>query len=77
MQLDIQPEIEAQLAAEAQACGLALNLYVVEKLREPRLLPVASQPFIAEAIENLRALRKGTSLSGSEIKELITAGRKY
>jgi hypothetical protein len=34
IQLQLQPEYEAQLAAEAQARGMALERYVAEKLKQ-------------------------------------------
>ena len=77
MQLEIQPEIEAQLAAEARARGLALDLYVVEKLKEPRLIGLPRQHSVSEAIDNIRALRKGNVLGGLKIKDLVEEGRKH
>ena len=77
MQLEIQPEIEAQLAAEAQARGLALDLYVVEKLKEPRFVSLPTQHSVSQAIDNIRALRKGNVLGGFKIKDLVEEGRQY
>ncbi len=34
IQLQLQPEIEAQFAAEAQARGMALDRYIAEKLEK-------------------------------------------
>lgn len=34
IQIQLEPEIEAQLAAEAQARGMALEHYMAEKLAE-------------------------------------------
>ncbi len=77
MQLEIQPEIEAQLVAEAQEHGLALDLYVVEKLKEPRSVGPSREHSVAQAIDNIRALRKGNLLGGVEIKDLVEEGRRY
>jgi hypothetical protein len=80
IRLELEPEIEAQLAAEAQARGLALDQYV-EKIVEARpatLCPEqATSLSIAEAIERILELREGTNLGGLSIKELINEGRKY
>jgi hypothetical protein len=80
IRLELQPEIEAQLAAEAQARGLALDQYV-EKIVEARpLVSAGEQPksrSVAEAIDRILELREGTSLGGLKIKDLIDEGRKY
>jgi hypothetical protein len=74
--LDLQPEIEAQLAAEAQSCGLTLDRYVAEivtaRLSEP---PATESP--AEAVAAIRDLRKGIRLDGLKISDLIQEGRRY
>jgi hypothetical protein len=78
--LELQPEIEAQLAAEAQARGLALDDYI-EKIVASR--PVdqtneqAKQLAISEAIDRILELRESTNLGGLKIKDLIEEGRKY
>jgi len=78
IQIQLQPEIEAQLAAEARARGVALDRYI-EKIVSAR--PVEPLPLrqrtIAEAIDAIRELRKGNSLNGLEIEDLIHEGHKY
>ena len=78
--LDLQPELEARLASQAQARGLALDRYVeeilsstVEDTRQPQHSPVE----IAGAVDLILELRKGTRLDGLSIKDLINEGRKY
>ncbi len=78
--LELQPETEAQLAAEAQARGLALDRYI-EKIVEAR---PAEQPFaqqktrsISEAIERILELREDSDLGGLSIKDLINEGRTH
>ncbi len=58
IQIDLQPALEARIADQAHARGLALEQYIVETLE-------ASAPFIApdpqaveQAIENIRFLRQ-------------------
>jgi len=80
IRLELQPEVEAQLAAEAQARGLALDQYV-EKIVEARPVDAAGDQArthsVAEAIERILELREGTSLGGLKIRDLIDEGRKY
>ena len=78
--LDLQPEVEAQLAAEAQARGLALDRYI-EKIVQVRPLggieKYVKTHTVAEAIDRILELREDTSLGGLSIKSLINEGRKY
>ncbi len=76
IQIQLQPEIEAQLIAEAQARGVALDHYV-EKIVSARPVLPLRQRTIAEAIEAIRELRKGNSLKGLEMDDLIHEGHKY
>lgn len=79
MQVIVQlaPELQAQLTLEAQARGLALDRYIALKLGNPHARLDAEQLAIEKAIDELRALRKGVSLGGIPVKELIDEGRKY
>jgi hypothetical protein len=78
--LDLQPEIEAQLAAEAQAHGLALDRYI-EKIVEsrPAKQPVEQQKsrLVSDAIDRILELREDSDLGGLNIKDLINEGRKH
>jgi hypothetical protein len=78
--LELQPETEAQLAAEARARGLALDRYI-EKIVEsrPAEQPVSQQKThsISDAIDRILELREGTDLGGLSIKDLINEGRKH
>jgi hypothetical protein len=76
IQIQLQPEIEAQLAAEAQARGLALDRYIEEIVSERPVVPTA-QRTVAEAIDGIRKLRKGNTLGGTQLKDLIHEGHKY
>ena len=80
IRLELQPEIEAQLAAEARARGLALDQYV-EKIVEARPLSTvrdrAGAHSVSEAVDRILELREGTSLGGLKIKDLIEEGRKH
>ena len=77
IQIHLRPEIEAQLAAEAQARGMALERYIVEKLTGSQLAEPAEQHSVDEAIDRIRDLRKGNLLGDLRIKDLIHEGQKY
>jgi hypothetical protein len=76
IQIQFQPEVEAQLAAEAQARGLALDHYI-EMIVKARSLEQVRQRSVDEAIDRIRVLRKGNKLSGLKIEDLIHEGHKY
>lgn len=76
IQIQLQPEIEAELAAEAQARGVALDRYI-EKIVIARPTAQPRQRTVAEAIDSIRKLRKGNNLSGLNIKDLVHQGHKY
>lgn len=76
IQLQLQPEMEAQLAAEAHARGVALNHYI-EKIVSARPIETVKQQTVSEAIHAIRALRQGNKLNGLKVKDLIHEGHKY
>jgi hypothetical protein len=76
IQIQLQPEIEAQLAAEAQAQGVALDHYIA-KIVSARSIESVRQRTVAEAIDSIRELRKGNTLGDLNIKELIHEDHKY
>jgi hypothetical protein len=76
IQIQLQPEIESQLTAEAHARGLALDHYI-EMIVRARSVEQVEQRSVAEAIDRIRELRKGNELSGLKIKDLIREGHKY
>ena len=73
--LDLQPEVEARLAMQAQARGLALNSYLNDLMSAHANEPSPESP--ADAVAQIRELRKDLSLDGLSIRELINEGRKY
>ncbi len=79
IQIELQPEIEGQLAAQAEACGVTFSEYLKELLIRQAERPVegANRRSVAEAIESIRELRKGNKLGGLKIKDLIHEGHKY
>ncbi len=79
--LDIRPEVQAELARQAAVHGRALEVHAASLLEEALHLPAAtSQPTFDKeraraAGARIRALRKGVSLGGLTIRELIDEGR--
>lgn len=76
IRLELHPEMEAQLAAEAQARGLALDHYI-EKIVEARPREKETSESSALAVAAIREGRKGIRLDGLSIKDLVNEGRKY
>ena len=76
IQIQLRPEIEAQLAAEAQDHGLALDPYI-EKIVSGRAVTKIKRHSAGQAIDRIRELRKGNSLGGLKIKDLIHEGHRY
>ena len=75
IRLELQPEIEAQLAAEAQARGVALDQHI-EKIVSARPIEEVRQRTVAEAIDSIRELRKGNSLRDLNLKDLVHESHK-
>lgn len=75
--LRLQPEIESQLAAEAEARGLALYLCIETIVTARRPAETLRRESPAEAVAAIRELRKGNRLDGLSVKDLIHEGRKY
>ena len=80
--LDIRPEVQAELARQAAVYGRAFESHAVNILEEAVHEPVsATQPVFDKeraraAGERLRELRKGVTLGGLTIRELIDEGRR-
>jgi hypothetical protein len=77
IQIQLEPEIEAQLTAEAQARGLSLDRYIVEKLVGTRTVKPFRRRSVGDAIDTIRELRKESKLDDLQIKDLIHEGHKY
>jgi hypothetical protein len=77
IQIELEPEIEAQLTAEAHARGLSLDRYIVEKLVGARTIEPSRQRSVGDAIDTIRELRRESKLGGLQIKHLIHEGHKY
>jgi hypothetical protein len=75
--LEIPPDVQAGLLAQAQASGLSLEEYAEQVLRERSA--GASRPDLTRsqvAGERIREMRRGVTLGGISIKDLIEEGRE-
>jgi hypothetical protein len=77
VKLELTPDVQAGLLAQAQESGLSLEAYVELVLRE-RSCAAASPQLTRSQIagQRIRELRKGVTLGGISIKELIEEGRE-
>lgn len=79
--VDIRPEVQAELARQAAAHGRAIEAYAASLLEEAVHLPAETErpAFDKEraraAGQRIRELRKGVTLGGLTIRELIDEGR--
>jgi hypothetical protein len=79
--VDIRPEVQAELARQAAAHGRALEAYAASLLEDAVHLPAeTNEPAFDKeraraAGARIRELRKGVTLGGMTIRELIDEGR--
>jgi hypothetical protein len=78
VKLELAPDVQAALLAQAKANGLSLEAFAEEVLRE-RSGAVSRPPLTRSQIaaQRIRELRKGVTLGAEvSIKELIEEGRE-
>ncbi len=83
--MTITVSVPDQLADQAQAAGLSVESYIEQILQQQaqeravlnstRASPGPLTP--EQAVDDIRELRKGVSLGGLKIRDLINEGRKY
>ena len=79
--VDIRPEVQAELARQAAARGRAIEAYAASLLEEAVRLPASENRLAFDkeraqaAGARIRELRKGVTLGGLTIRELIEEGR--
>ncbi|MGH9445325.1 MAG: hypothetical protein ACRD3O_06335 [Terriglobia bacterium] len=81
--LEIRPELQAELARRAATHGMAIDTYAASLLEEAAHLPAGADrdrpAFDKERAQaagaRIRELRKGITLGGLTIRELIDEGR--
>ena len=78
IRLELAPEVETQLNAQAIESGVPLVDYVQRLLAQVASRPLHEdkQRAVSDAIDRLRELRKGNYLTGLKIKDLIHEGHK-
>ena len=75
--VDVKPEVQAELARQAAAQGRAIETYVAGLLEEVVRLdrPAFDKERAQAAAARIRELRKGVTLGGLTIRQLIDEGR--
>ena len=79
--VDIRPEVQAELARQAAEHGRAIEMYAASLLEEAVHLPSVAPRLAFDkeraqaAGARIRELRKGVTLRGLTIRELIDEGR--
>ena len=79
--VDIKPEVQAELARQAAAHGMGIDAYAASLIEEAVHLPAGTNgPAFHKrraqaAGARIRELRKGVTLGGLTIRELIDEGR--
>jgi hypothetical protein len=77
MTLELTPEVQAGLLAQAQQNGLTVEAYAAKVLRERVCQP--SNPALMRSQtdgQRIRELRKGVTLGGLSIRDMIEDGRE-
>lgn len=77
VRLELPPDVQAGLLAQAQESGLSLEAYAMEVLRERSR--ETSRPTLSRsqmAGQRIRELRKTVTLGDIPLKELIEEGRE-
>jgi hypothetical protein len=77
--MQVTVNVPDQLAAHARAKGVAVEAYVEEVLERESQQSVGGAPSsaVGDAIDRIMELRKGNTLRGTNIKDLIHEGHKH
>jgi hypothetical protein len=77
--MQVKVNVPDRFAAEAQARGISLELYIEEMLSQQLVATEQETPQgpVSEAIDRIRELRRQNTLGGLRIKDLIHEGHKY
>jgi plasmid stability protein len=79
--VDVKPEVQAELARQAAAHGRAIEAHAASLLEEAVHLPAGTNGPVFDkeraqaAAVRIRELRKGVTLGGLTIRQLIDEGR--
>ncbi|HTV05958.1 MAG TPA: hypothetical protein VME86_11370 [Acidobacteriaceae bacterium] len=79
IQIQLRPEIEAQLAAEARARGMSLETYVRVVVEERLSDRKAAKKQPRSAVEAMLSFagKHGLTLGGASLKDMVHEGHKY
>lgn len=77
--MEVTIKIPDELAAEALARGVSVEVYVQELLARQALDATDGERLhsVRSAVERMLELRKGNKLAGLQIKDLIHEGHQY
>ena len=76
--MEVTIKVSDQLAAEARARGVSVEVYVQELLARQTLDASGNDRLqVRSAIERIFELRKGNKLAGLRTKDLVHEGHKY
>ncbi|MGA7853124.1 MAG: hypothetical protein WCA15_07330 [Candidatus Acidiferrales bacterium] len=77
--MEVTVKISDELAAEARARGVSVEVYVQELLARQALDATNGERLqsVRAAVERILELRKGNKLAGLQIKDLIHEGHQY
>jgi hypothetical protein len=77
--MEVTVNVPDELAAEARTRGVAVKVYVEEVLARQAQQPEteAHRKSVGEVIDRILELRKGNTLGGLKVRDLIHEGRKY
>jgi len=77
--MEVTIKVPDQLAAEARAHGVSVEVYVQEILARQALETTGERRLqsVRAAIDRILELRKGNKLTGLRTKDLIHEGHKY
>ena len=77
--IELKPEIEAQLTAEAEARGVPLDRYIEEIVETRPHVEAGTEAERRQAVEKMLAFTReyGLTLGEDSIEDLIHQGRPY
>jgi hypothetical protein len=77
--MEVTIKIPDELAAEARARGVSVEVYAQELLARQTADATKGERIqsVRSAVERILALRKGNKLAGLQIKDLIHEGHQY
>jgi hypothetical protein len=77
--MEVKVNVPDRLAAEAQAQGVSLEMYIEQIFSQQEIVTEQEAPQgpVSDAIDRIRELRKQNTLGGLKTRDLIHEGHKY